>query len=486
MAEFIVAIELGSSKMTGIAGTKNFDGSIKVLAVVQEDSTNFIRKGVVYNLDKTVQALTTIVKRLETTLKCKIAQVYVGVGGQSVRGVINTQVKELDGEETVSQDMVDQLMDANRSLVYPEQEILDVVPQEYKVDLQEQVDPVGIPCKRLEGKYLNILCRKSFYRNFNKCFDNSGIRYADMCLSPLVLADSVLTDEEKRTGCALVDLGAETTTVSVYYKNILRHLSVIPLGSHNITKDLTSYPMEEADAERLKKEYGSAYTSEAEIDENKKYPYGNGYFIRQVELINIVQARLYEIIENVKTQIPGEYFEKLLGGIVLTGGGSNLKNIEAAFRDRLEIQKVRTAKFVSQTITASNPNLLKHDGTMNTVLAILAHGDLNCAGNPISDTLFGPSENGTSTTTGQGASAQSATGKPADAAATPADTSKAAAKGSAAASGPSKKEDAKTDEKAPKEAEEEEVPHHDSPFRKLGRAVGHFFKTIVSEEDEEK
>ena len=272
--EFIVAIELGSSKITGIAGKKNLDGSISILAVVQEDSTSCIRKGVVYNIDKTVMCLTNIIKKLETTLKSKISQVYVGVGGQSIRSMKNVIVKEMETETVVTHEMVNELMDNNRNMSYPEQEILDAATQEYKVDQQYQLDPVGIQCSRLEGNFLNILWRKSFwrksfYRNLNKCFDQAGIAIAEMYLAPLAMADSVLTETEKRAGCVLVDLGADTTTVSVYYKNILRHLAVIPLGSNNITKDIATLQMEETDAERMKLKYGSAYTDNSDIDNSR-------------------------------------------------------------------------------------------------------------------------------------------------------------------------------------------------------------------------
>ena len=157
MAEFIVAIELGSSKMTGIAGKKNLDGSINILAVVKEDNIDCIRKGIIYNEDKTIQSLTNIIKKLEASLKTKIKQVYVGVGGQSIRSVKSTNIKTLPVETTVSQDMINELMDANRNMSYPEQEILDAITLEYKVDAQYQIDPVGIQCSRLEGNFLNIL-----------------------------------------------------------------------------------------------------------------------------------------------------------------------------------------------------------------------------------------------------------------------------------------------------------------------------------------
>ena len=389
MADFIVAIELGSSKMTGIAGRKNLDGSINVLAVVKEDSTDCIRKGIVYNIDKTAQALMTIVKKLENNLKTKITHVYVGVGGQSIRSVKSVNVKNLPVETTVSQDMINELMDANRNMSYPEQEILDAATQEYKVDSQYQIDPVGIQCTRLEGNFLNILWRKTFYRNLNKCFDNAGFAIAEMYLAPLALAESVLTTAEKRSGCMLVDLGADTTTVSVYSKNILRHLAVIPLGSNNITKDIASLQMEDKDAENMKIKYGCAYTDNDDIDNTKKYPIDNDRSVDSRKFIEIVEARMLEIIENAWYQIPNEYVDKLLGGIVLTGGGANMKNIEQAFRNTTHIDKIRVAKFVTQTINSNNPAITAHDGTMNTILGLLAKGDMNCAGDEISNDLFG-------------------------------------------------------------------------------------------------
>ena len=381
--EFIVAIELGSSKVTGIAGQKNLDGSIQILAVVKEESSAFIRKGVVYNIDKTAQCLTSIIKKLEIQLKTEITQVYVGVGGQSIRSVRNVISKDLPNESIITQDMVIELMDANRNMTYPDQEILDAAVQEYKVGSQFQIDPVGIQATRLEGNFLNILERKAFYKKLNKCFETAGINVAEMYLAPLALADSVLTEAEKRSGCALVDLGADTTTVSVYSKNILRHLAVIPLGSNNITKDIATLQMEESDAERIKLKYAAAYTDNNDIDNDLKYSIDPERQIESRKFIEIVEGRLEEIIENVWYQIPSEYYDKLLGGIILTGGGSKLKNIEKAFNNHTHVEKIRVAKFVTQSIISNNEAIKAHDGTMNTVLGLLAKGDINCAGNAI-------------------------------------------------------------------------------------------------------
>ena len=386
--EFIVAIELGSSKMTGIAGQKNLDGSINVLAVVKEDSSSFIRKGVVYNIDKTAQCLTSIIKKLENQLKTEITQVYVGVGGQSIRSVRNVITKDLPAETIITQDMVIELMDSNRNMKYPDQEILDAAVQEYKVDSQYQLDPVGIQATHLEGNFLNILERKAFYRNLNKCFETAGINVAEMYLAPLALADSVLTEAEKRSGCALVDLGADTTTVSVYSKNILRHLAVIPLGGNNITKDLATLQIEESDAEKMKLKYASAFTDNNEIDNNLKYSIDAERQVESRKFIEIVEGRLEEIIENVWYQIPSEYYDKLLGGIILTGGGSNMKDIEKAFMNHTHVDKIRIAKFVTHTINSNNEDIKAHDGKMNTLLGLLAKGDINCAGDEVNNDLF--------------------------------------------------------------------------------------------------
>ncbi len=381
--EFIVAIELGSSKITGIAGKKSMDGSIQVLAVVREDATSCIRKGVVYNIDKTSACLINIIKKLKTLLKSEISQVYVGVGGQSIRSVRNVIVKTLPDDTIISQDTINELMDNNRSMSYPDLEILDAATQEYKVGTQYQIDPVGIQCSKLEGNFLNILCRKSFYRNLNKCFENANIAIAEMYLSPIALAHSVLNEAEMRSGCMLVDLGADTTTVLVYYKNILRHLVVIPLGGNNITKDISSLQMEESEAEEMKLKYASAYTDNNDIEPGKTLQIDNERTVLMQEFVDIVEARVNEIVQNAWYQVPQEYNDKLLGGIILTGGGSNLNNIKKAFANETHIQKIRIAGTVIQNVTSTDKDINARNGMMNTALGLLAKGDINCAGQTI-------------------------------------------------------------------------------------------------------
>ena len=394
--DLIVAIELGSSKMTGIAGRKNPDGSISILAVAKEDSAQYIRKGVAYNIERTAQGLSNIVNKLKNTLKTEIAQVYVGIGGQSIHSVKNPVIKELPPDTIVSQEMVNELMDTNRSMVYPDYEILDAITEEYKVGSLYQDDPIGIQAEHLEGNFLNVLWRRSFYRNINKSLDNAGIKVAEMYLAPLAMADCVLTEAEKRAGCVLVDLGAETTTVAVYYRDKLRSIAVLPLGSSNITKDLESLQMDETNAEAMKLKYASAMTNEEDIDLNATLPIGDGRTVSSRLFIEVVEARILEIVENVKYLIPSELTDKLLGGIVLTGGGCNMKNIEKLFREVFgmdKVDKVRIAKATTLNINKKDSDVvLAEDGTTNTILGLLAKGDMNCAGRAISDTLFGEEE----------------------------------------------------------------------------------------------
>lgn len=383
MAEFIVAIELGSSVFRGIAGKKNLDGSITVQALVKEDATQCIRKGVVNNIDKTATCLKNIVAKLSKTMKQNISHVYVGVGGQSVRSVRNVIVKDLPTETIVDGDIVDGLMDSNRGMDYPDLEILNVVTQEYKVGNQYVVDPVGIKGTRLEGNFLNIAQRKLFYSNLNEAFDKAGIAIAEIFPAPLVLADNVLSESEKRGGCVLVDLGADTTTVSVYHKSLLRHLAVIPLGGNNVTKDITALKMEEREAELLKLKHGSAYTEIADMDPALTYSIDGERTIESKQLIELVEARVEEIVQNVWHQVPAEYVSKLLGGIILTGGGSNMKNIELAFKKYTHMDKIRKARFVNLAIKSNIADINKHDTTLNTIISLLAKGDMNCAGGPI-------------------------------------------------------------------------------------------------------
>ncbi len=377
--DFIAAIELGSSKITGIAGKKSSDGSIQVLAYAREDSSSFIRKGVIYNLDKTAQSLTSIINTLEGELNSAIGKVYVGIGGQSLRTVRNVVGRDLKEETIISQELIDSICDENLSIPLIDLDILDVAPQEYKIGNNLQADPVGVTANHIEGRFLNIIARSSIKKNLERCFEQAKIEIADIFISPLVTANVVLTEGEKRSGCALVDFGADTTTISIYKNNILRFLTVLPLGGNIITHDITSLQLEEEDAEILKTQYGNAlYEAEEGATETVIQTEDESRSIELRTLNDIIEARTEEIIANVWNQIQlSGYDDKLLAGIIITGGAANLKNLDEVLRKRSKIDKIKTAKFIRNAVHATG-DLLKKDGTQNTLFALLFAGEENC------------------------------------------------------------------------------------------------------------
>ena len=380
VTDFIVAIELGSAKISGIAGKKLPDGSIQILATASENASDCIRKGVIYNLDKTTQSLTSIIKKLESTLKASIGKVYIGMGGQSLRTIRNTEVRHMDEEIKISQELIDSLKDSNRSVPIVGYQILGVAPQEYKVGNDLIVEPVGVQTDHIEARFLNIIARKNVKDNVSKCCDLVPIEIAEDAedlIAPLALADAVLTSGEKRSGCVLVDFGADTTTVSVYKNNILRHLAVIPLGGNNITRDICSQQIEEEDAEALKIKFAQAYSEPKENeDENKTYNLEGKCSINAILLEDIVEARVNEILDNVAHQIAlSGYDNKLLAGAVITGGGINLRNMEEAFIKRTKMEKLRVAKDTHISLKGLE---VKKDGSNNTLIALLAAGKENC------------------------------------------------------------------------------------------------------------
>ena len=377
--DFIVAIELGSTDISGIAGKKNADGSINILAYSSEKSDDCIKKGVIYNLDKTTQKLTSIIKDLETKLQAGIKKVYIGVGGLSLRSIKNTETRQLGDDTRISQAIIDSMMEANMETPLLDYEILAVEPQEYKVGNNLLTEPVGTTASSIEGNYLNIIARPTVKQNIKQCLSHTGYEIAGFTISPMATADTVLTTNEKRSGCALIDLGADTTTVAIYKNNILRHVCVIPLGGNNITKDICSKQIEEDDAELIKLRYASAYTEykEGEEVQDTEYAIDGKCSIMSRTLEDIVEARVNEIITNVFNQIKlSNYSDGLMAGIVVTGGVSNMPNIDKAITNITKIEKVRVAHTGEINLTGKI-NLPKN-GKLNTLVGILLSGEENC------------------------------------------------------------------------------------------------------------
>ncbi|MDL2212650.1 cell division protein FtsA [Bacteroides sp. OttesenSCG-928-N06] len=382
--EFIAAIELGSYKIYGIVGRKEDNGNIKILAQATEESSGIIRKGVVLNLDKTANAIKSVVAALEKQLneEDRIKKVYVGIAGRSLHTRKHDVQRHLDEEVIITQKLVDEICDENRATVMPgDLEILDVAPQEYKIDINVEADPVGMAGKDIEGHFLNIVARTALKKKLESSFEQAKVEIADIFIAPVQTAKAVLTEAEMRSGCALVDFGADTTTVSVYKNNILRFLSVIPLGGNNITHDITSLQMEEEEAEQLKIEYGNAmYQDEAEEGKETVIQLEDGSRTIELQKLNdIVEARAEEIIVNVWNQISySGYEDKLLSGIIITGGAANLRNLKELLLKKSNVHKLRFAKFVRIEIETEGKVVLEKDGTENTILGLLAAGKDNC------------------------------------------------------------------------------------------------------------
>lgn len=383
MTDFIAAIELGSSKIYGMVGKKQDDGSLKILAQATEDSSGFIRKGVVLNLDKTSKAIKTIVAALEKNLEPDdaIGKVYVGISGQSLHSRMNEIERHLDEETIISRQLIDEISDENRATtLLNDLEILEVEPQEYKIGINLEADPVGIAGRDIEGRFLNIIARKALKTKLESCFNMANVEIADLLVSPMKTAKVVLTDAEMRSGCALVDFGADTTTVSIYKNNILRFLTVIPLGGNSITHDITTLQMEDEEAEMLKIQYGNVmYEEEAEDGKETVIQLEDGSRIIELQKLNdIVEARAEEIIANVWNQIElSGYDDKIRSGFVITGGGTNLRKLNEFIHKKTN-QKVRVARFIRNEVQLEGTVVMEKDGTENTILGLLTEGTENC------------------------------------------------------------------------------------------------------------
>lgn len=388
--KFIVAIELGSSKVTGIAGRKQPDGVTQILAFAQEPSTTFIRKGRINNVNKMTQCILNMKEKLEQQLQKSVSRVYVGIGGMGMHTVANTVVKHFDSKVEITQEMVDAMCDENRNTASPDRDILESVPQEYRLGTQVQTDPVGILSDGIEGHFLNIVANQSVREEIRSCFRTAGVAIADLPITVQALADAMLTEPEKRSGCVFVDMGAETTSVAVYKNNLLRHLAVIPLGGANVNRDIMSLQIEDDEAEELKLKYASAIADNSG-EKRKPIVLRDGRHIDFDEFSGLVEARMEEIILNIKNQITLSKYDKgqLIGGLVITGGASHLKDIDKAFVRDTQFEKIRFVRNIRIPLRAGEFGEFNADGDCNSAIALLDKGEMNCCGGSLGQpTLF--------------------------------------------------------------------------------------------------
>ena len=377
----IVAIELGSSKISGVAGQIQYDGSLRVMAYASVPSSSCIRHGAVYNLDKTANAIAEVVERLNTILSTKIEKVYVGYNAKGLKSVIGRVEHRFDEETVVNQEVLDDMFQQCSEIEYDGYVNLFQESQEYVVDNKRgtETDPMGVACRSLEGNYLNILLKKQVADYIAQCFMAAQVEIIDGYVAPMVQADAVLTDDDRQQGCVLVDYGADTTTVSVYKNGLLRFLRVIPLGSALITRDLSAtLKIEMEQAEQLKCTYGLCNLIGSQ--DNRETIVINDRKLSLNEIGEIIEARNEEIIRNVINQIKASgYSEVLYAGMVLTGGGSQLRQLDHVLKDMMpSMRQPRIATEPACGVVWNEIRWKRGDGSQLALLSVMAKGDENC------------------------------------------------------------------------------------------------------------
>ena len=217
----VVAVELGTSRISGIAGKKK-EGSFQIMAYAEEQTTACIKRGLVYNVEKTTQSIRNVIDKISQTLHQDVTRVYIGIGGQSVRSIRKKVPRNMLNQTSISAAHIQELQRESMDINIPDCELLENIVQGYVVDSLPVDDPQGVFGSNIEGEYLNIIARNQLRGNIRTCLNQVGVEIAGTRLSALELAKNVLTEQEKRAGCAMIDLGAGTTTVVVYRQNIVR------------------------------------------------------------------------------------------------------------------------------------------------------------------------------------------------------------------------------------------------------------------------
>ncbi|MEY4604976.1 MAG: cell division protein FtsA [Bacteroidota bacterium] len=340
MSKIIVGLDIGTTKIACFVGRKNEHGKIEILSMGKSESLG-VTRGMVANIEKTVQSIKLAVaeaqERVEGELTVRV--VNVGIAGQHIKSLqhrgIHTR-QHIDIE--IAQKDIDALVeDMYKLVMQPGEAIITVLPQEYIVDNEQGIkDPIGMLGRRLEANFHIITGQIGASMNITKCVEKSGLEVKEIILEPIASADAVLSDEEKEAGVVLVDIGGGTTDIAIFHEGIIRHTAVIPFGGNVITEDIKEgCTIMRKQAEKLKVKYGSALASESQENEVVCIPGLRGRDPKEITLRNlasIIQARMEEIIELVHYEIANSgYSKKLIGGIVVTGGGSQLKHITQLF-----------------------------------------------------------------------------------------------------------------------------------------------------------
>jgi cell division protein FtsA len=331
--EIIVGLDIGSTKIACIVGRKNEYDKVEILGMGRADSLG-VNRGVVENIQHTVDSISRAVEEASQSSGVEIKVVNVGIAGQHIRSLQHRgNIMRNSLEEEISENDTQNLVENMHKLALPPgEEIIHVIPQEYIIDGQQGIrHPIGMSGNCLEANFHIITGKVAAAKNIEKCVSKAGLMITDLILEPLASAEAVLSPEEKEAGVVLVDIGGGTTDLAIFQDDIIRHTAVIPLGGNVITDDIKEgCSIIRTQAEALKKSFGSALASENKDEEIVSIPGLKGRDPKEISLRNlahIIQARMEEIIEHVYYEIKTSGFEKkLIAGIVLTGGGSQLKH----------------------------------------------------------------------------------------------------------------------------------------------------------------
>lgn len=342
--ELIAAIDIGTTKIVAMAGRKDSTGKLEILGM-ERIASKGVKRGVIHSIEDTKGAIGEVLSKLHQKLGKKIDSVYVGIAGQHIRSIKNRQFKYLqhDVAEVSQQDVQEVLQENFRIPIEVGEQILHVIPQDYVVDKEAGIrNPVGMAGRRLDGNFNIIIGRIASARNIEKCVREVGLKIEELILEPLASSEAVLTKEEKEAGVVLVDIGGGTTDITVYFDGILRHTAVIPFGGDVITSDIKegcSVLIRQAEA--LKVQYGEALAQDAEEEKVVTIPSLGGWDPKEISfktLAYIIQCRMEEIIDSVNFQIEVTgLHEKIGAGIVLTGGGAMLRNLDRLVQDRTNL-----------------------------------------------------------------------------------------------------------------------------------------------------
>ena len=332
----IVGLDIGTTKIAAIAGRKNEFGKLEILGFGRANS-NGVQHGMVLNIDQTIKAIQQALENCyASNPNLTISEVYVGIAGHHIKSLqTRGDIVRQNLEEEIKQDEIDRLVaDQYRTYIPAGDQIIDVIPQEFTVDnFQNIPNPIGYSGVKVGANFHIITGDKNAIRNINRSVEKAGLQTRDLVLQPLASAAAVMCDQDLEAGVAIVDIGGGTTDLAVFYEGILKHTAVIPFGGENITNDIkTGLGVLKTQAEQMKIQFGSALSDEAKSNAFITIPGLRGMAPKEISvknLANIIQARMSEIMDFVSYHLKqvGLDNRMLNGGVILTGGGSQLKHL---------------------------------------------------------------------------------------------------------------------------------------------------------------